>query len=134
VKFKYLVLLLLSTLGMSNVGFAGQAEIVKVMLEPSAHRWTFLVTIKHDDKGWDHYADGWRIVDAKGKKLGHRTLYHPHVKEQPFTRSLADVLIPKGTSIIYVEAHDKVHGWNKVKVRIDMKKDKGPRYQIRRKQ
>jgi len=124
------LILLLSAMVM-QVAWANQAEIVNVMLEPSANRWTFHVTLKHADTGWDHYADDWRIVDSKGHVLGNRKLWHPHVGEQPFTRSLADVLIPKGTEIVYIEAHDKVHGWSKQRVQIDMRKPKGPRYEIR---
>ena len=116
-----------------TLSMANQVEIVKVMIEPAAHRWTFHVTLKHDDKGWDHYADGWRIVDEEGNELGTRKLWHPHENEQPFTRSLANVLVPKGKNVIFVEAHDKVHGWSKQRVMINLKKDKGTRYQIPRK-
>ena len=91
------------------------------------------MTLSHEDKGWDHFADGWRIVDGKGNELGYRKLWHPHVDEQPFTRTLANVLVPEGVTVIYVEAHDKVHGWAKKKVKIDLKQDKGERYEIRRK-
>lgn len=121
----------LLSLLLTQLALANQVEIVNVMMEPSANRWTFHVTLKHDDTGWKHYADDWRIVDEKGNVLGDRKLWHPHVDEQPFTRSLADVLIPKGTSIVYIEAHDKVHGWSKQRVRIDMHKAKGDRYEIR---
>ena len=117
----------------SNTAIANEVEIVKVMIEPSAHRWTFHVTLKHDDKGWDHYANGWRVVDEDGNELGMRKLWHPHEDEQPFTRSLANVLVPEGKTIIYIEASDKVHGWSKQRVRINLKQDKGNRYQIRRK-
>jgi hypothetical protein len=117
----------------SNTGVANEVEIVKVMIEPSAHRWTFHVTLKHDDKGWDHYANGWRVVDEDGNELGMRKLWHPHEDEQPFTRTLANVLVPKGKTIVYIEASDKVHGWSKQRVRINLKEDKGNRYQIRRK-
>ncbi len=50
--------------------------------------WTVDVTLSHGDTGWDDYADGWRIEDASGAVLGTRELLHPHVTEQPFTRSL----------------------------------------------
>lgn len=116
----------------SSTSMANEVEIVKVMIEPAAHRWTFHVTLKHDDTGWKHYADAWRIVDAKGNELGIRKLWHPHEKEQPFTRTLANVLIPKDSKNIFIEAHDKVHGWSKQRVKINMKSDKGRRYQIRR--
>lgn len=129
-KIRFGLILLLNVILMQVVS-ANQVEIVNVMLEPSANRWTFHVTLKHADTGWEHYADDWRIVDEKGHVLGNRKLWHPHVDEQPFTRSLSDVLIPKKDKIIYVEAHDKVHGWSKQRVRIDMRKLKGPRYEIR---
>jgi hypothetical protein len=118
---------------LSNVSLANEVEIVKVMIEPSAHRWTFHVTLKHDDTGWKHYADGWRIVDVDGNELGYRKLWHPHENEQPFTRSLTSVLVPKDKTIIFIEAHDKVHGWSKQRVKINMKENKGSRYEIRRK-
>lgn len=124
-------LVLFLSLVFARIAAAGQVEIVNVMIEPSANRWTFHVTLKHDDTGWDHYADDWRIVDQKGNVIGDRKLWHPHPEEQPFTRTLADVLIPKGTNILFIEAHDKKHGWSKQRVRIDMRKSKGPHYEIR---
>jgi hypothetical protein len=117
--------------GLVRTGAANQVEIVKVTLEASAGSWVFNVTLLHEDTGWQHYADGWRVVDEKGNELGYRKLWHPHKDEQPFTRSLSDVNIPAATKIIYVEAHDKVHGWSKQRVRIDLRKPEGDRYLIR---
>ena len=70
------------------------------------------VTIAHPDTGWDHYADGWEVLDADGNRLGMRTLYHPHVEEQPFTRSLSDVVVPEGATVIYVRTRCNVDGWS----------------------
>lgn len=70
------------------------------------------VTLSHPDTGWDHYADGWEVLDADGNSLGVRTLFHPHVTEQPFTRSLSGVAIPDGASVIYVRARCNVDGWD----------------------
>ena len=89
--------------------------------------------LRHADTGWDHYADAWRVVTEKGEDLGTRTLYHPHENEQPFTRSLSNILIPKGINVIYVEAHDKVHGWSPQRIRVDIRQDKGERYTLGRK-
>ena len=44
--------------------------------------------------------DGWRIVDEEGNELGFRKLWHPHENEQPITRTLASVLVPKDKNII----------------------------------
>jgi hypothetical protein len=73
--------------------------------------WTVDVTLSHGDTGWDDYADGWRIEDASGAVLGTRDLLHPHVEEQPFTRSLSGVSIPKGTGTVYIRARTNADGW-----------------------
>ena len=71
---------------------------------------TIHVTIAHPDTGWDHYADGWEVLDEDGTRLGLRVLAHPHVNEQPFTRSLRlDVPLPDGP--IFVRARCNVDGW-----------------------
>jgi hypothetical protein len=90
---------------------AGPADVLEVVARPSGGTWSFDVTVRHDDAGWDHYADAWRVVGPDGTVYGTRTLYHPHVGEQPFTRSLSGVAIPADVASVTVEAHDSVHGW-----------------------
>lgn len=90
---------------------AGDVEIVAAAARPSGDAWTFDVTLRHADNGWDHYADAWRVLGPDGAVLGTRTLLHPHDNEQPFTRSLSGVIIPQGVTEVRIEAHDKVHGW-----------------------
>jgi len=105
----------------SSLVQAGDVEIVSAKLNKNSDdTWNVDVTLKHEDEGWDHYADNWRIVDSKGNILGDRVLYHPHVNEQPFTRSLSNIMISKGVRTVYIEAHDKVHGWTKKRLRIDL--------------
>jgi len=69
-------------------------------------------------------------VDEKGNEIGKRTLYHPHVNEQPFTRSLSSFHIANDKKIIFVEAHDLKHGWSPNRVKIDMRQTSGAKYQI----
>jgi len=90
---------------------AGPADVLKVEVRPSGGGWSFDVTVEHADTGWEHYADAWRVVGPDGAIYGTRTLYHPHVGDQPFTRSLSGVKIPKSVQMVTVEAHDSVHGW-----------------------
>ena len=61
------------------------------------------VTLRHPDSGWDHYADVWRVFDPEGQKLAERVLLHPHVDEQPFTRSAA-IEIPGDVPFVTVVA------------------------------
>lgn len=111
--------------------FANEVEIVNVVLIKQAGTWRADVTLKHADTGWKHYADGWRLVDVNGNEIGKRTLYHPHVNEQPFTRSLSGFHLAKDTKIIFVEAHDLKHGWSTNKVKVDLNQASGDRYKIR---
>ena len=84
--------------------------------------WRFDVTVRHNDTGWDHYADGWEILDGAGKVLARRVLLHPHETEQPFTRSLTGVRLPAGLARVVLRAHDKVHGYGSVTVTVDLAK------------
>ncbi len=125
----YLVFFLLG-LAMPK-GYANEVEIVKTEFLKSPGSWTALVTLRHADTGWDHYADGWRVVGKNGVVYGHRTLAHPHVKEQPFTRSLRGIKIPRDIVEVYVEAHDKVHGWSRQRLRVRLDKPHGDRFKVR---
>ena len=102
------------TLGFAVIAapvFADAPLIEAVDAQENGGRWSFSVALSHPDSGWEHYADGWEIVDAEGNVLGHRTLAHPHVNEQPFTRSLSGVEIPDTLTQVFVRAHCLVDGW-----------------------
>jgi hypothetical protein len=45
-----------------------------------------------------------------GVELGLRVLAHPHVQEQPFTRSLT-VDVPAGTAALHIRARCNRDGW-----------------------
>jgi len=105
--------ILLALAVFSSVAYAEEPRIDNVVARQAEDgTWRFDVTISHPDTGWDHYADGWRILDMSGRELGMRTLAHPHVDEQPFTRSLSGVPIPQGTRSVQVQARDTPGGWN----------------------
>ncbi|WP_434051862.1 MAG: hypothetical protein RDA78_21715 [Roseibium sp.] len=89
---------------------ADDVEIVDASARQSGSTWTFSVTLKHGDTGWDHYADLWQVFTPDGKLLGERVLLHPHVEEQPFTRSLSGVEIPDDVTEVVIRARDSVHG------------------------
>ena len=98
---------------LSIPAFADQAKVVDARATDNQGSFRFDVTLRHDDAGWDHYADGWEVLSPAGDILGKRVLAHPHVNEQPFTRSLSGVKIPQGISTVSIRAHDSVHGYNK---------------------
>jgi hypothetical protein len=96
----------------ASPAFADPATVENVNVTKNGSGYTFNVTVLHKDTGWDDYVDMWRIKDMTGKVLGERNLAHPHVDEQPFTRSLAGVTIPAGVDSVVIEAHDTVNGWS----------------------
>jgi hypothetical protein len=71
--------------------------------------------------GWDHYANKWEVIDEKGTILGTRILHHPHVNEQPFTRSLSDIRIPASTSKVIIRGHDLIHEYGGKVITVDLR-------------
>lgn len=118
---KYLNRYLLAGLFFSISIQANEVEVVDVKAKQENNKtWHFSVTLKHVDEGWDHYANEWQIIAPDNKILGTRTLYHPHVNEQPFTRSLNGIKIPKSIKTVRVIAKDTVHGLSSKAVQLDL--------------
>ena len=89
---------------------AGEADVVDAKATKGTDgTWRFDVTVRHADTGWDHYANKWEVVGPDGTVLATRVLAHPHVDEQPFTRSKFGVSIPKGVTSVTLRAGDSVH-------------------------
>ena len=120
-KITFLTSVLLLMLSQSSK--ANDINILAAAIIHQSHG-EYLVNVKleHHDTGWQHYADEWRLVDNKGNILGSRVLHHPHVHEQPFTRSLSNVKLSNELQAVFIEAHDKVHGWTKIRLMIDLTK------------
>ena len=92
-----------------QTAFAGEADVVDVQVSGSGGSYNFSVTVRHADEGWEHFANRWEVVGQDGMVYGTRVLAHPHVDEQPFTRS-GSINIPVGVSTVIVRANDSVHG------------------------
>lgn len=90
---------------------AGCADVVDVELSGDGLRYDISVTVESSDTGWDKYADEWQVRTPDGEVLATRELAHPHVDEQPFTRSLSGVPIPGDVAEVVVAARDSVAGY-----------------------
>jgi hypothetical protein len=114
-----------------DLNFA-QIEYVKAT-ESSNGSWRFDVTVRHNDEGWDHYADAWQVVDPQsGKILTVRVLAHPHETEQPFTRSQSGVKVPDGLTRVLVQAKCNVHGFGGSAILVDLSKPQGDGYTVQK--
>ncbi|MDX2481807.1 MAG: hypothetical protein QNK24_15905 [Desulfuromusa sp.] len=114
------VFIFLSALVCPTLLFAGEADVIKVEVDKSGSTYNFNVTVIHSDEGWQHYANKWDVVSPEGQVLGTRVLYHPHVNEQPFTRSLSGVVINAEISSVIVRAHDLVHGYGGKEIIVEL--------------
>ncbi|MBI2219390.1 MAG: hypothetical protein HYU51_19095 [Candidatus Rokubacteria bacterium] len=111
--------------------WAGKADIVFVEVrQEDTGTWAFAVTVRHDDRDPDHWADWWRVRTVTGRELGRRVLLHSHVDEQPFTRD-ERIRIPRDVRTVVVEAHDKLHGLGGAAVTVDLSKPSGPSFRRR---
>ncbi|NND89773.1 MAG: hypothetical protein HKN42_02840 [Granulosicoccus sp.] len=94
----------------TGISSAGEADVIGGGLTTLGEgRFRIDATVLHTDEGWDHYVDRWDVITPDGQVLGSRELAHPHDTEQPFTRSLT-LSLPEGVRVIYLRAHDSVHG------------------------
>ena len=96
-------------LGLCSAAWAGPPVVETAQATRTGDQVRFDVTISHGDTGWDHYADGWGVYAMDGTELGYRVLAHPHVNEQPFTRSLT-VKLPNDINEVIIKPRDSVHG------------------------
>jgi len=108
--FCFVIAVLLSTLSFSQT--LNYAQVTHVEAVQSANgTWCFHTEVHHNDEGWDHYADAWQVRDKQDNLLAERILLHPHVHEQPFTRSVCGVSIPDNIFEVIVSARCNVHGF-----------------------
>ena len=111
---------------------------VRVVKDDSG-AWTFHVTVLHPDTGWEDYADGWDVLLQDGTVLKPdpnspftRLLLHPHVGEQPFTRSQSGIAIPDGENLVVVRAHDLVDGFGGQEITVDLTVSSGEGFEVQR--
>ena len=121
-------------------GQAANADVTYVRaVQTGADTWTFHVTVEHPDAGWEDYADGWDVLTLDGTVLKPdpespftRLLLHPHVDEQPFTRSQGGIVIPEGVMQVRIRAHDLVDGYGGREVIVDLALESGADFSVER--
>ena len=87
-------------------------------------KWDIHVAVRHNDEGWNHYANVWQVVDSDtGEVIGERILAHPHDTEQPFTRSLTGLLIPESVRNIHIRARCNLHNFGGREISFEIPRD-----------
>jgi len=114
------------------------ADVLHVKaVQAAGGTWTFHVTVRHPDSGWEDYADGWDVLAPDGIVLKPdpaspftRLLLHPHENEQPFTRSQSGIAIPPDVTQVRVRAHDLADGYGGREVVVDLTTASGPDFEL----
>ncbi len=106
-----------------TAAWAGEADVVGAKVRRAADgSYNFDVTVKSNDRGWEYFADAFEVLAPDGKVLGTRVLLHPHENEQPFTRELYGVKIPKGVERVVIRARHKPKGYDGKTLTVDLPK------------
>jgi len=115
------------------------ADVENVKAVMHGDSWTFHVTVRHPDTGWDDYCNGWDVVTDSGEVLKSqggeqftRVLFHPHETEQPFTRSQSGLKIPPSVKSVTVRAHDIVDGFGGKEIVVNLERRSGPGFTVSR--
>lgn len=107
------------------------AQVTFVEARQSANgSWCFNTAVRHNDEGWNHYADEWIVVDPQGNQLASRVLAHPHEQEQPFTRSQCGIDIPENSSTVSVKAKCNLHGFGGQEVLVNLSVPAGDNFRV----
>jgi len=118
--------LIVSMLGIESAQSADLAiqkfpDVLDVKVQTRAdNRFDFDVTVSSPYDTPKRYADAFRVTGADGVQYGERILVHDHQNEQPFTRDLYGVNIPKSVRFVVVQARDRQHGYGGASVQVDL--------------
>ena len=70
------------------------------------------------------------ILKANPQDIFTRVLMHPHVDEQPLTRSQNSIRGPQDQFIVVVQAHDLRDGFGGREVRVDLSEPAGEDFEV----
>lgn len=96
-------------------------DVIAVDVKPRGDRvFDFDVTVSSPYDTAQRYADGFRAVGKDGTAFGERKLWHDHANEQPFTRDLYGVKIPRGVDSVVIQARDQRFGYGGKTVEVEL--------------
>ena len=87
-------------------------DVVAVKVQArGSDTFNFDVTVSSPYDSPQRYADAFRVLGPQGEVYGERLLAHDHAGEQPFTRDLCGVKVPKGVRRVSVQGRDQRFGY-----------------------
>jgi hypothetical protein len=87
-------------------------DVLTAKVRPSgADTFDFDVTVSSPYDTPQRYADAFRVMGTDGVVYGERVLLHDHASEQPFTRDLYGVKVPRTVRLVVIQARDLRFGY-----------------------
>jgi hypothetical protein len=87
-------------------------DVIAAKVQPRApETFDFDVTVSSPYDTAQRYADAIRVTGRDGTVYGERKLLHDHADEQPFTRDLYGVKIPRGVRVVVAQGRDRQFGY-----------------------
>ena len=107
---------------MSSCALAGEADVTGAVAHRSSTGSIDLdVTVRSNDTGWERYADRIEVLAPDGTILAVRVLDHPHEDEQPFTRDVPQIAVPRGVDTLTIRARFKPLGYDGAVFRLSLR-------------
>ncbi|MDP1683074.1 MAG: hypothetical protein Q8L39_15040 [Burkholderiales bacterium] len=117
-RITLLLALALSVVGLTSVAAQPSdstqkyPNVVAVKVQSSGvDTFNFDATVSSPYDSAQRYADAFRVMGKDGQVFGERKLLHDHADEQPFTRDLYFVKIPRGVRVVVLQARDQKYGY-----------------------
>lgn len=96
-------------------------DVLSAKVRPGgADTFDFDVTISSPYDTPQRYADAFRVMNKDGTVYGERLLLHDHANEQPFTRDLYGVKIPRNIKVVVVQARDQKFGYGGKSIEVSL--------------
>lgn len=96
----------------ADVATQKHPDVFSAKVRPSgADTFDFDVTLSSPYDTPQRYADAFRVLGKDGSVYGERVLLHDHATEQPFTRDLYGVRIPRAVRVVVVQGRDQRFGY-----------------------
>jgi hypothetical protein len=96
-------------------------DVIAVKVRASGpDRFDFAVTISSPYDLPERYADAFRVIGKDGTVYGERELLHDHAAEQPFTRDLYAVKVPRAVQVVVVQGRDRRYGYGGKSVEVTL--------------
>ena len=122
-KLTHLLALILFTTGINTTVHADAEQkfpdVMSVAVRAGQDSsFDFDATISSPYDTEQRYADSFQVTGDDGKVYGERVLLHDHADEQPFTRDLYGVKIPRTVHTVIIQARDKKYGYGGKRVEV----------------